>query len=305
MLKWNILFLDCPSHESPKSHHKWWLLHQLGAVWGLRKQLTRNYRATGGEAMLFVIIITNPLRKQDNVWVGCTERLKFQPALELNSFDSELFVFRGPEDTQNLSFSRPFPSWAPTQPLEGMPSSEADNPSPNKPFLSFFPFFSRPGSVLSCPIVLPYHIKSWHGTKQLNVVQECGSIRSNPCQFGFPEPLPWILGEVWSIKAAHFHISVVSRYPTPPKTPCVPSQRAALIPSSVFVGSAVPACSQGNGLSPIFPSQRSEMCQKVQCLNPRPGPVVSGNARGILHEFLGGLQKLSPHQHRDFNPYKE
>lgn len=161
-MKYFIFWL--PKHDSPNSHHRWWLHQQLSAVWGLRKQLTRNCRVTGDEAMLFVIIISNPLRKQNNVWVGCMERLKFQPALELNSFDSELLVLRSPEDTPNLSFSRPFPSWTPTQPLEGMPSSETDNPSPNKPFLSFFSLSSPAWlrAILPYCVSLSYQVVAWH-----------------------------------------------------------------------------------------------------------------------------------------------
>lgn len=163
MPKWTVLFPECPTHGCPNSGHRWWLLLQLSAVWGLRKQLTRNCRGTGDEAMLFVIIITNPLRKQNNVWVGCTGRLKFQPALELNSLDSKLLVLRSPEDTQNLSSSRPFPSWTPTQALEGMPSSETDNPCPNKPFLAFCsPLPAWLWAPLPYCVTLSSQVVAWH-----------------------------------------------------------------------------------------------------------------------------------------------
>lgn len=250
------------------------------AVWGLRKQLTRNCRATGDEAMLFVIIITNPLRKQNNVWVGCTERLKFQPALELHSFDSKLFVLRSPEDTQSLSLSRPFPSWTPTQPLEGMPSSEADNPSPNKPFLPFFSSLSRPGSVVSCPIVLHYHIKSWHGTKQLNVLKECSSICSNPCQLCFPELLPWILGEVWSIKASHFHIYLVSCYTTRRKPPVCRIKEQAWFPEVFLLDHQCLPAARGMAYPQFSLSRDLKSVKELQGLNPPPVPIVSDSRMG-------------------------
>lgn len=45
--------------------------------------------------------------------------------------------------------------------------------------------------------------------------------------------------------------------------------------------------------------------RELQGLNPRPVPIVSDNGNGIRHVNLEGLQKLYPHQHRDFNLYKE
>lgn len=151
MLKWNLLFLDCPTHDSPNSHHKWWLLHQLSAVWGLRKQLTRNCRVTGDEAMLFVIIITNPLRKQNSVWVGCKERLKFQPAL-----DSKLLEAQRTPKTCPLA--DPSPAEHPPNPWRECPHRKQIILPQTNPSFPSFPLF--PGLALWYPALLCYIIIS-------------------------------------------------------------------------------------------------------------------------------------------------
>lgn len=57
---------------------------------------------------------------------------------------------------------------------------------------------------------------------------------------------------------------------------------------------------------PQFSLSRDLKCVKeLQGLNPQPVPIVSDNGNGILHRNLDGLQKLHPHQHWDFNPYKD
>lgn len=164
MPKWNISFLDCPSHDCPKSHHRWGLLQQLSAVWGLRKQLIRNCRVTGDEAMLFVIIITNPLRKQNNVWVGCTERLKFHPALVLNSFDSNCWCWEAWKTPKICPLADPSPAEHPPSPWRGCPHRKQiilpqTNPSfPSSP--SLFPAWLC--AILPYCVTLSYQVLAWH-----------------------------------------------------------------------------------------------------------------------------------------------
>lgn len=154
--------------------------------------------------------------------------------------------------------------------------------------------------MVFCPIVLHYHIKSWHGIKQLNVLKECSSIRSNPCQLCFPEPLPWILGEVRSVKASRFHVYLVSCYLTQPKTLVCHIKEQPWFPEVFLLDHQCLLAATGMAY-PQFSLSRDLKCVKeLQCLHPRPVPIVPW-----LGEDLHGLQKLYPHQHRDLNPYKE